>query len=473
MKTKEKKLKPAKKTEKGKKYEYTFGLTITKKIENKKENIAEQTEEGRKEFSPYMPKVIAMKLLFFIVIDKDKHLEYISADVCSTNKDFQKENNAIKKFIIDFTAEEAKKMFEVFTIKDKGKTFIVKDDNTIAIRVNANAELEEEKEMKRIRDYPFLYGNKEYSLLDFYKDIKFSLNYELDIRTYAGRKFDFVGFYNYCFKRPILSYFDYTSLLQDRGFYINIDKEKLGEALYKYIELFMEDKLKTFENIYSYKKHLEKIYELFGQMYEDIGKTIIIPCEIEDKKFRVIECFFAMQEQDYVKVDNFIYNEKENKLAIKVTFLKAPKDISEANNSWITYGDLKVNENLSKAIYKGKEIEFKKDVDRFAALCFLIKHPNEYVSFEDLIKATDKLGREYKKFNERVQKEKKEEKYTKLDRFEKAEKNKEYKKEEDSYRKKVSQLTIRVQKRLGIVKDSNRTICIISNKKKGFMLHKK
>ena len=145
METKEKESKPAKKTEKETKYEYNLGLIITKK----KENVAEQTEEGQKEFTQYMPpKTETMELLFFIITNSDKNLEYISADVCSNNKEFQKENNVIKKFIIDFTAEEAKKMFEVVNIPDKGDPYIVKDDNKIAFQANVNAELEEEKEIK-------------------------------------------------------------------------------------------------------------------------------------------------------------------------------------------------------------------------------------------------------------------------------------------------------------------------------------
>lgn len=403
METKEKESKPAKKTEKETKYEYNLGLIITKKIENKKENVAEQTEEGQKEFTQYMPpKTETMELLFFIITNSDKNLEYISADVCSNNKKFQKENNVIKKFIIDFTAEEAKKMFEVVNIPDKGDPYIVKDDNKIAFQANVNAELEEEKEIKRIRNYPFLYGNKEYSLLGFYNDIKLSLNYELDIRTYAGRKFDFEGFYNYYSQRPSLPKFNYTSLLQDRGFYIQIDEKKFLEAFGKYIELFMEDKLETLENVYSYKKHLEKIDELFGQMYEDIGKTIIIPCELEDKKFRVIECFFAMQEQDYVKVNNIIYNEKENNLTLRVTFLMSPKEISKG---WIIFGDLKVNEALYKAQYKNYPIfDFKHNTDKFKILCHLIKNPSTMVAVEDLIEIT-RAEKRVNKYEEKIDKE--------------------------------------------------------------------
>ena len=446
MKTKEKEAKTAKERD-DKKEEKT--IQQTEQIDKKEKDIPEKKEEQKK-FTPYMLKVEAMELIISVWFRIDKYNSRDGIDNTIDKKTGKyidpKMKETIQKYTIPFSKEE----------------------------MSYN---------KRMLGYNVLSKNKEYSLLDFCNDMK-ETGCHFDLRTYGERLFDYekyikdIEIENFFYDNSSTYRLSVDTLLNTKGFHITFkDRNELKNYLRRYLDCFMEDKLskKGLVNVYTYKAHLKKVAELFQEDYENCGKTLTIDYEEykdKDKKFRLIECLLALRRQKYIKLDSFFYN-KEGKLKIVLTFLKEPKEISEITQDWITFGDLKVNEKLSKAIYKGKEKEFLKDVDRFAALCFLIKHPNEYVSFEDLIKATDKLGREYKKFNERVQKEKKEKKYTELDRFEKAEKNKEYKKEEDSYRKKVSQLTTRVQQRLGIDKDPNRTIHITSNKKKGFMLHKK
>ena len=480
MKTKEKKSKPAKETDDKKEEQ---AIQQTEQIDKKEKDIPEKKEEQKK-FTPYMLKVEAMELIISVWFRIDKYNSRDGIDNTIDKKTGKyidpKMKETIQKYTIPFSKEEIMKIMlapDFVCNKAKNKTF----DETK--QPNIEAEKEEMSYNKRMLGYNVLSKNKEYSLLDFCNDMK-ETGCHFDLRTYGERLFDYekyikdIEIENFFYDNSSTYRLSVDTLLNTKGFHITFkDRNELKNYLRRYLDCFMEDKLskKGLVNVYTYKAHLKKVAELFQEDYENCGKTLTIDYEEykdKDKKFRLIECLLALRRQKYIKLDSFFYN-KEGKLKIVLTFLKEPKEISEITQDWITFGDLKVNEKLSKAIYKGKEKEFLKDVDRFAALCFLIKHPNEYVSFEDLIKATDKLGREYKKFNERVQKEKKEKKYTELDRFEKAEKNKEYKKEEDSYRKKVSQLTTRVQQRLGIDKDPNRTIHITSNKKKGFMLHKK
>lgn len=239
-------------------------------------------------------------------------------------------------------------------------------------------------------------------------------------------------------------------------------------------------KAEPLTNYYSYKKLITMVDDIFGNDYENSGNMLNVNNRIlhnqkiskdDVGKIRLYELILSLEKNKDIKINRIIC--KNCEFSVNIELLKNPKDISNIAENWIVYGDLKVNESFSTAIYKDNKVDFSKGVDKFAVLCFLIKHPNEYVSFEDLIKATNKLGREYTNFNKRVEKEKKKEDYTKLDRFEKAEKNKKYKEEKEDYRKKVSQLTVRIQKSLGIVEDPNRTIYINSNKKKGFILYKK
>jgi len=464
MKTKEKKLKPTKKTD-DKKEEKT--IQQTEQINKNETDILKKEEEQK---IPYMPKVETMQLIMSILYDTDKNTprngidNTIDKNTCEYIDPNMEET--IQRYTIPFSEKEIMKIILApdFVCDDKI------DD--VTKQPNIEAERAEMSYNKMMFGYNFLSKNKEYSLLNFCNDMK-EIGCHFDLRTQGERLFDYEKYIKDIeledsLGDDISTYrLSVNTLLNTKGFYIVVkDKDKLKKCLERYIGFFIEDKLsqKEIVNVYTYKAHLKKAVEFFQEDYENCGKMLTIDCEEyknKDKRFRLIECMLALEQQGYIKINNFFYIKDD--LKILITFLKNPKAIlneietlEKKHNRWIEYGDLKVDKDLGLAQYKDNPKKLNKNSNEFKVLCYLIEHPNKVIHIDKLIEVT-KLNNDFKKYK-KVGRPSKEIKAKMLE-------------ETDFYMGKIKGYTIEVQDKLGITKDEKRTIQI-SQSKPGFILHK-
>ncbi|WP_372519681.1 hypothetical protein [Candidatus Ruminimicrobiellum ovillum] len=429
MKTKEKETKPTKKTD-------------------------ETTEKKADNIKLYIPKTTTMELIMSVLYncDKDCPREDIDTTIDEITGDYinKKMGQTIIKYTIPFSEK-----------KDEQSDF------------DAEAEEAEDSYIKRFFNYKLLSKDKKYSFLDFCNDMGMGIGYHLDLRTAGARFFDYERYRNDIVKEEALEKYityrlDFYTLLNTKGFYITIkDREELEKCLKRYIDFFIEDKLinKENTNIYNYKTHLKKAVEFFQKEYEDCGKKLTIDCEEyknKDKKFRLIECLLALQQQGYIKINKFFY--KDENLNILITFLKNPKAIlneietlEKKHYRWIEYGDLKVDKDLGLAQYKDNPIKkLNKASNEFKVLCYLIEHPNKVIHVKKLIEIT-KSNKDFKG-------------YRKAGRPSKEIEAK-ILEELDFYMEKIKVCKNDIQKKLGITDDKERTIQI-SQSKPGFILHK-
>lgn len=395
MKTKEKKAKPAKETNKKSiekiENEDTLDSTTTKKVENKKENINEQAKDLRKRFK--IPNIATIEFIIFFLHHDLSFLE-ISEDKTVDNnyaQEFDKINKEIKKQIFSYVD---KKVFALATIEGIDDFDFI--DFSKEEKKDSKAETMENTKYKTKYKYDFLYKNN-FSYEDLLMDLHSSFSLHLKIETYGKRSFKWNQY-------EISK--NFKLLVKEKGFYLTTmeDKKVVKDRLNSYIDSFIKDNVIKHDNTYSYENHLKKTYEKFGADYEKYGKNLVISCENGDKNFRTIEFLLALEKQNYVTIDSIFYRKKEKEelleLCMSITFLKSPKEISDLNKYWLIYGDLKVNKVTGDAYYK-KEHYFFRDTNgySFKLLCYLLEHPGEKIEINNNLKQIIKSDNKYTKLS--------------------------------------------------------------------------
>ena len=218
-------------------------------------------------------------------------------------------------------------------------------------------------------------------------------------------------------------------------------------------------------NYYSYKKLITMVADIFGSDYENCGNILNVNNGIllNNKKFsegdvekiRLYELLLSLEKNKDIKINRITCN--NCKFSVNIEFLKNPKDITNNVETWITYGDLRINKYLGLGQYKNKPIKkFTKSSSKFKVLCYLTEHPDIVVHVKKLVEIS-KLKKDFKGYKKagRPSKEIQAKIIEDL----------------DLYMDKIKGYMIDAQEELGILDDKKRTIQITQSKP-GFILHK-
>jgi len=182
------------------------------------------------------------------------------------------------------------------------------------------------------------------------------------------------------------------------------NKEKLLKFISNYINEFKSNNLISLNsNYYPFEKSYKLSMGLL-ETYKEYGKKINIKIPLNDKsrtdfysnEVRFIDVLFYLILNQYIKI-NIIniertlfeidsdYSENEFFLIITLTFIKTFEEISDLKETWISYGDLKLNTVEHIACYKDNFYKFKSaDSNSFQLLKILIENHGKSIFIEDI-----------------------------------------------------------------------------------------
>lgn len=192
----------------------------------------------------------------------------------------------------------------------------------------------------------------------------------------------------------------------------------------KYISAFENNQLRSCNNYYSYEKHFELAEEIWGDSFVDFGRNFAICSDDEtehSQHLRSIEFLLSLNKLGYININEmYLKNHRirstevyggtavrENYIrkliSLNVHFNKSPAEITDIHKYWISYGDLRANEQDGVAHYKNVCYPFKSTTGKaFKLLCFLIKNHGKYIP---IIEATTFLEESETKLSKQVIKE--------------------------------------------------------------------
>lgn len=256
--------------------------------------------------------------------------------------------------------------------------------------------------------------------------------------------------------------FEHSKLNKDKS---KIIEETYGEDTEGFVKSGAILKKQQITNYYNYKKLIAMVGNIFGSDYENSGDILSVNNGIllnnqnlskgDVEKIRLYELLLILEDRNDIKINKITC--KNCEFSINIEFLKNPKDISSDSANWITYGDLRVNKDLGLGQYKNKPIKkFNKNSNKFKVLCYLIEHPDTVVNVTKLIEITN-LTNDFRAYR-KIGKSAREIHNIITERLPK-------------YIAKLKDYRNDIQKDLGIVNDTERTIQI-SQAKPGFILHK-
>lgn len=182
------------------------------------------------------------------------------------------------------------------------------------------------------------------------------------------------------------------------------NKEKLLKFISNYINEFKSNNLiSANNNYYPYGKSYKLSLGLL-EKYKEYGKKINIKIPLNNKSresfysidVRFLEVLFYLILNQYIKI-NIIniertvfeidsnYSENEFFLIITLTFIKTFEEISDLEETWISYGDLKLNPVEHIACFKNNFYKFKSaDSNSFQLLKILIESHGKSILIEDI-----------------------------------------------------------------------------------------
>jgi hypothetical protein len=187
------------------------------------------------------------------------------------------------------------------------------------------------------------------------------------------------------------------------------EKKKISKFIEEYIIAFENNQLIGESNYYSYEKHMEIVADKWHKSFKNFGKniTVLTKDEIKDKYFRPIELIMSLEGQGYVDIKKVFLDTQRIKeendffdirlggdgyrdrflLGFNTYFIKSPAEISDIHKYWISYGDLRANEQDGVAHYKNIRYPFKSTTGKaFKLLCFLIKNHGRYIPITEATK---------------------------------------------------------------------------------------
>jgi len=196
------------------------------------------------------------------------------------------------------------------------------------------------------------------------------------------------------------------------------NKEKLLKFINNYINEFKRNNLISLNNNYYPFEKSYKISINILEKYKEYGKKIIIKIPLNDKsrtafysnEARFIDVLFYLILSRYIKI-NIIniertlfeiesdYFEDEFFLIITLTFVKTYEEISDLEETWLSYGDIRLNTIEHIALYKNNFYRFKSaDTKSFKLLKMLIESHGKRILISDAyfeLNPSDKYKSEY------------------------------------------------------------------------------
>jgi hypothetical protein len=173
-----------------------------------------------------------------------------------------------------------------------------------------------------------------------------------------------------------------------------VKPKELSDFFTKYLEDFMNDKLKCVWNVYRFDKQMSIMQEILEYNFERYGYRFTINSRLEEidienkddieKRGRILESLIILNCKELLTINYFNYITKSTNiyeinrpasLNLNITLKKSPAEMFDINKYWIHYGDIRINESDGIAFYKNNKYPFKSTYGKaFKLLCYLVKN---------------------------------------------------------------------------------------------------
>ena len=168
--------------------------------------------------------------------------------------------------------------------------------------------------------------------------------------------------------------------------YINIKKkEKLRELFNRYLDDFIQDRLISNRNFYSFEKTNTLVISVLKDHYQKYGNNFVISSKELEARFN--ELIYFLESKGYLNINSVDFASPTT-LNISVTLKMSPYEFEDIEKYWLYYGDIRINEKDGVAFYKKNKYPFKSTSGKsFKLLCHLVRNHGIKIPIEEAYEA--------------------------------------------------------------------------------------